>query len=76
MPLGKFLQNNFVKPYTKKYWRVDANELDTDWIGQRIYYPKFEDVVNGAVKSPESSNNYIQNVRYPKRNGFSSFLRT
>lgn len=70
---GKIFTNNFVKPYTKKYWRVDANELDTDWIGQRIYYPKFEDVVNGAVKSPESSNNYIQNVRYPKRNGFSSF---
>ena len=33
---GKFLQITLLS--LQKILRVDANELDTDWIGQRIYY--------------------------------------
>ncbi len=27
----------FTVPYTKKYWRANPEELDTDWIGSRVH---------------------------------------
>lgn len=35
--LGKVVHDELIRPYTKKYWRVDTDELDIDWIGNRLH---------------------------------------
>ena len=70
---GKLFTKTFTKPYTLKYWNCDPSELGVDWIGNRIYFPKIKDVIDGSKFTPKNSNNYIQQVIYPKKGGFRSF---
>jgi len=72
---GKVFAETFPAAYTRKYWTTDPKNLGTDWIGARVYYPKIEDVVNGA-KGPLNRNTYwVQKSRYPARGGYLSFCR-
>jgi protoporphyrinogen oxidase len=72
---GKVFAETFPAAYTRKYWTTDPKNLGTDWIGARVYYPKIEDVVQGA-KGPLTRNTYwVQKSRYPARGGYLSFCR-
>jgi protoporphyrinogen oxidase len=71
--LGKEITNQFVAPYTRKYWTTDPENLSVDWIGTRVFRPKKDDVLNGSVRKPEKSAHYIKKVRYPKEGGYQSF---
>lgn len=33
--------------YTKKYWGVEAKELETKWVGERMYKPTIEEIRKG-----------------------------
>ena len=71
---GKTFTETFPKVYTKKYWTLDAKDLSIDWIGNRIYYPKKEDIISGSKKPLKKQTHYIDSFRYPLRGGFKSFM--
>jgi protoporphyrinogen oxidase len=71
---GETFARTFPMEYTAKYWTTDARNLTTDWLGPRMYRPKYEEVLFGSL-SPEAPNvHYITEFRYPRRNGFGSYL--
>jgi protoporphyrinogen oxidase len=70
---GRVFADTFPAVYTRKYWTREPADLGTDWIGKRVYYPKIEDVVNGA-KGPLGRSTYWVNLwRYPSKGGFFTY---
>lgn len=73
---GKTFAENFPFVYTRKYWTREARELTTDWVGNRMYPPKLEEVVRGALVPDQGGNfHYLSKFRYPARGGYQSFMR-
>lgn len=72
---GKVFYEKFPKVYTEKYWTVPCNELTIDWVGERVFYPEINDVKEGYIGPREKSDHYITNIRYPRYNGFYSFVK-
>jgi protoporphyrinogen oxidase len=75
MAFGKAFSENFPSVYTKKYWTVNPNELSTEWVGERVFYPDVETVKAGYYSPLEKSTHYISNVRYPLNGGYYSFAQ-
>lgn len=71
--LGKKITENFVAPYTRKYWTVEPNKLSLDWIGGRIYKPNIDDVMKGSRGKLEGKTHYVNSIRYPQFGGYQSF---
>ncbi len=71
---GEYIADRFPVRYTKKYWTVSADKLSTDWIGNRLYRPKLEEVLYGAMTDQTPSTYYLPEMFYPKRGGYRSFL--
>lgn len=70
---GRVFADTFPAVYTRKYWTREPADLGTDWIGKRVYYPKVDDVTNGA-KGPLGRSTYWVNLwRYPSRGGFFTY---
>jgi protoporphyrinogen oxidase len=72
---GKSFSEEFPFRYTRKYWTVEPAQMATDWIGPRMYKPKLEEVLRGAVAPVEDNLHYITNFRYPLEGGFASYVR-
>ena len=71
---GKTFAETFPMEYGRKYHTTSAENMTTDWLGPRLYRPKLEEVLRGAL-SPETPDvHYVGNFRYPSRGGFVSFL--
>ena len=73
---GETVSEVFTRPYTRKYWNLELEQLTTDWVSERIYAPKLEEVLNGALTPPiveTEEHYYMTGFRYPKHGGFGSF---
>lgn len=71
---GKTFSETFSQVYTKKYWTTEPENLSTDWIGKRIYFPEITDMVDSSKGPLNKQTHYISKVRYPKNGGFYSFI--
>lgn len=71
---GEYIADRFPVRYTKKYWTVSADKLSTDWIGNRLYRPKLDEVLYGAMTDQTPSTYYLPEMYYPKSGGYRSFL--
>lgn len=71
---GNYFAENFPLVYTRKYWTVDADELETRWIGGRMYLPTIEEVLEGAMTSDTPNTYYAKEMRYPIKGGYKSFI--
>jgi len=72
---GDYFAENFPIVYTRKYWTVEAKELTTSWIGNRMYKPTLEEVLMGAMSENTPNTYYADEMRYPKFGGYKSFLK-
>jgi len=70
---GKVFAQTFPAAYTRKYWTCDPKELETSWVGERVYQPNREDVLQGSKSTLADNKHYIENIRYPKEGGYASF---
>jgi len=75
MSLGRSFSEEFTYRYTRKFWTTDASNMSTDWVGQRIYKPKLEEIVRGALAPQGNNYHYILGFRYPKSGGFHSYSK-
>lgn len=74
---GKTFAETFPFAYTRKYWTMNAEKLSTDWVGQRMYPPKIEEVIRGAISSePQGDFHYLTHCRYPSKGGYQSFTKS
>jgi protoporphyrinogen oxidase len=72
---GKTLAETFPLVYTRKYWTVDASDMGVDWVGQRMYPPKLDEVIRGALEpANEGDFHYLTHARYPTEGGYQSFM--
>lgn len=72
---GRTFAERFPYRYTRKYWTVEPHELGTDWIGSRMYPPKIDEVVRGALRPQDSAQfHYVSKYRYPKSGGYQAFM--
>lgn len=71
---GDTLARTFPMEYGLKYHTTTADNMTTDWLGSRLYRPKLEEVLQGAL-TPETPNyHYISHFRYPTFSGFSNYF--
>jgi len=73
---GRRFAELFPMAYTRKYHLTTASNMSTDWLGPRMYRPSLEEVLRGALAPWKPEVHYITHFRYPKRNGFVSYLRS
>ena len=74
--LGTVISETFTRVYTRKYWTRELEDLTTDWVSQRIYAPKLEEVLDGALGcQPKGQHYYMSTFRYPKLGGFEAYSR-
>ena len=71
---GNYFAENFPFRYTRKYWGLEANELETKWVGSRMHSPDLKQVLKGAFEQQDENFYYTKFMRYPKKNGFRSIL--
>lgn len=71
---GNYFAENFPLKYTRKYWGVEAKELETKWVGKRMYTPELKQVLKGAFETQDECFYYAKVMKYPKKGGFRSIL--
>lgn len=71
---GDYFAEHFPMVYTRKYWMREAKDLETKWIGNRLYQPSVEEVVQGAYTEETPITYYAKEMRYPKQGGYKQFL--
>lgn len=71
---GDYFAENFPMKYTRKYWGVEARELETKWIGSRMYKPTLEEVECGMKTKETPITYYAKEMRYPVIGGYKSYL--
>lgn len=71
---GKYFAHNFPFAYTRKYWGKEPKELETKWVGERMYSPSLEEITEGANHPVDKNFYYASSMRYPKKGGYKSFL--
>lgn len=61
--------------YTRKYWTVEPESLETKWVQGRMYEPMLDEVLRGAMMSETPGVHYSKKANYPKQGGFKAFLK-
>ncbi len=71
---GDYFAENFPMKYTRKYWTLEAREITTAWIGNRMYRPSVEEVLQGAMAESTPNTYYAKEMRYPQKGGYKAYL--
>lgn len=74
---GDYFTENFSKKYTRKYWSVEAKELNVNpaWVGPRFYHPNLSEILYGAMSEDTPVTYYAKEMRYPKEGQYRSFFK-
>lgn len=72
---GNSFAENFPIPYTKKYWMHEARDLETKWVGNRLYQPSLDEVIKGSETFETPVTYYAKEMRYPQKGGYKQFLK-
>ena len=70
---GKTFAETFPMEYGLKYHTTTADNMSTAWLGPRLYRPKLEEVLLGALSAETPHVHYVEYVRYPSFEGFGAF---
>ena len=71
---GNYFAENFPFKYTRKYWGLEPQELETKWVDNRMHSPSLEQMLKGAFEQQDEIFYYTKFMRYPKKGGFRSIL--
>ncbi len=71
---GKTFAETFPLEYTRKFHTTQAENLDIDWIGSRLYQPDLDEVLKGALQASTDDVHYVTGFYYPTNGGFVRFL--
>ena len=71
---GDYFAENFPFKYTRKYWGVEPEELETKWVGNRLHVSPLSEVLRGSYEEQAENFYYTKFMKYPKKGGFRSIL--
>ncbi len=71
---GEYFSANYPDLYTRKYWTVSPELLETRWVENRMYRPNLEELLTGAFTEETENVHYTNSIRYPYDGGFQAFL--
>ena len=71
---GDYFAENFPFAYTRKYWGVEAKQLETKWVGNRLHVSPLPEVLCGAFAEQQENFYYTKFMNYPKKGGFRSIM--
>ena len=71
---GETFARWFPMRYGQRYHTCPAEKMNLSWLGNRLYKPKVEEVLNGAINKEAPNVHYVQECRYPKNGGYVSYL--
>lgn len=71
---GDYFTDHFPSKYTRKYWTVEPEQLETEWVRNRMYVPEISEVLRGAMTEETPNVHYSKEMHYPKKGGFRGFL--
>ena len=72
---GRYFSENFPERYTRKYWTLNAEEISIDWLEGRFSLPPLDLLLRGAFEEQDENFYYAQEMRYPAKGGYKSFLK-
>lgn len=73
---GKKFAETFPMQYTIKFHTTTASNMDTDWMGPRLYKANLKEVLQGALTPSTPDVHYVDDFRYPTHGGFVRILDT
>jgi len=71
---GKSFAETFPMEYGHRYHTTTADNMSTDWLGPRLYRPKVDEILKGALDPVTEDVHYVSKFRYPSQGGFVSYL--
>jgi len=71
---GDYFTDNFPSKYTRKYWTVEPDKLEPEWVKNRMYVPSLEEILMGAFEKDTPNVHYSKEMHYPKAGGFKAFM--
>lgn len=71
---GDYFADNFPSRYTRKYWTVEPEQLETEWVRNRMYVPDIREVLRGAMTEETPNVHYSKEMHYPVNGGFRGFM--
>ena len=74
LQFGDYFAEHFPMVYTRKYWMCEAREMETKWVGNRVYQPSVAEVIKGAKTADTPVTYYAKEMRYPRTGGFKHFF--
>jgi len=72
---GGTLTDEFYEVFTRKYWRRNAAEMSTDWLGGRLIPTDLANIIAGAFHSDVRPQASFTRFHYPRHGGFYSFFK-
>jgi len=72
---GEYFAKNFPMQYTEKYWATKSKDLSTSWVKFRMQEINLWDLLLGSFFKVFKNTYYSNDMKYPKRGGYESFLR-
>lgn len=72
---GNYFADNFPTRYTRKYWTVEPDKLETKWVEGRMYQPTIDEVLRGAMTKETPNVHYTKEIHYPIEGGYQAFLK-
>lgn len=72
---GNYFTEKYPSRYTRKYWTVEPEMLEPEWVKGRMYTPKLSEVLRGSFDNNTPNVHYSKSINYPKHGGFGSFLK-
>lgn len=71
---GDYFAEHFPMKYTRKYWMTEASDLETRWVGKRLYQPSLDEVVRGSETADTPITYYSKEMHYPAKGGYKKYL--
>ena len=69
---GKGIAQHFMIPYNRKLWGSSFDSLTSEWCQRFIPKPNLEEVISGAIGSPQNHLGYNVQFLYPRKGGIQS----
>ena len=72
---GRGIAEHFMIPYNRRQWAWDLQDMNFDWIADRVPLPELRDVLLGALQPPEKKVGPNQEFWYPLEGGIHALPR-
>ena len=72
---GAGIARHFFVPYNRKLWGVHPDQLTSEWVSRYVPEPDIEQVVAGALGTPQHGLGYNVRFLYPKSGGIDGLPR-